>query len=110
MTLHQIASVLTALFVVVILALFLRAGDLRIGVLLLAAPLPLLVLDRFYSEWGDWTIGDLRLRRKGDLEIETDLDQSLRDPLEPVPQEDDGSLFVPGCPALPRTPRSETDG
>lgn len=103
MTLGRIAIVLTMACTVLPLVLFLQSGDLQTGMLLLAAPLPCLVVYGFKREWADWTVGDLRQRRRDHGEVDADLDRALRGPVAPVSLEDDGAFFVPGCPALDET-------
>ncbi len=108
MTLSQIASVLMVALVVGPLVLFLQTGDLRIGMLLLAAPFPLLVLDLFGREWADWTIRDLLQRGQGDDDVEAGLHRAIRGPEAPVRHPDD-AYFIPGCPPLGEPPADTSD-
>ena len=78
-------------------------GSMVLGLGLLVAPVPTLVVYALRPDLADWSLRDAlgRARRDPDADAVTDaLDGALRPPVPPPPA-DDGRFFVPGVPRAP---------
>ena len=99
MTLNHAARLLTATLTVGSMVGFVLTGSLMLGLLVLAAPLPMMWAN--VSERQTWSLGEVLRGRRDDQSIADALDARLRAPI-PTPGHDlaPDDLFVPDCPAL----------
>lgn len=110
MTLGHLALAATAAIVFESLAGFVATGSLLIGMGVLAAPLPSLVVYGLLSDRADWTLHEMRHRSQSAdaARLADDLHRSLHPGAKPheafAPSDD---LFLPDCPALPEAPRAD---
>ena len=105
MTLGHAAALASLAVLVGSLVGLVATGSLAVGMCALAAPLPALLVYGLNADHADRSLRDVWRGRGGaDVETEAALDAAFRRPADPAPPRDDGSFFVPGCPALPDRP------
>lgn len=110
MTVGRIGIGLTLLLAVAGTLGFIASGSFFVALVILAAPIPAYLGLVFLSDWEEWTLGEIRNRRRDDDEVEAQLDHALRprayetspEEAAAIIEEYDEEYILPGVPALPQ--------
>ncbi|MEM6286262.1 MAG: hypothetical protein AAF845_03810 [Bacteroidota bacterium] len=111
MTLGRLAIAATVALVAGSIGGFVASGSLLVGMGVLVAPIPSLVVHGLLSERADWTLGEWRRRSSPeDAAVADDLHAALEArPSTRLPEAAD-DLYLPDCPALPSPEQAPASG